>query len=436
MQYLIITALLFFTGNSEAAELWTKYDVPDSINCITSYGDNIWAGTNNGIVRINRSDGTIKKFTTDNGLPSNTVTSICSVNNGIIYVGLRDIEQNDDGDRNAYIVLIDGDEITYCSEVSGLRNPIFYPEDYSTTNEKLDFILSYNGNTYFGVNLGLWPGDNGYKYIISVLKFDGNNWSIQYINSVFWSMSSMKTLFIYNMYIDLFINNPTYPFTLVTDKSAGKLKNISYDKIGQWNTYFDSFHADYISNSDTTIYSPDNSVLTGYINTMAIDSNYTKWFGCSTLVSYNGIEWKSYTADSWEFNPQVKAITIDDDNCIWLSTKRLLGLYRFNPNAITSVETANHTPSTFTLSTAYPNPFNASTTISFTLNKPEKVNLAVYNLAGQKVRELAVGNYSAGSHTAVWDGRDDIGNPVSSGVYLARMESGGVSKVVRMAMVK
>jgi hypothetical protein len=429
MPVMIIILMLAFIGNSEAGEIWTKYDLPDSINCITSYGDNIWAGTNSGLIRLNRIDGSTKIFTTNDGLPSNTVTSVCADKSGIIYAGLRD---NDPTEFNAYIISLDGEKVTDYSEISGLRNNIFYQTGYYT-REIVSFIDIYNNNIYFAINIVL-RGGNSSVYKIAVIQFDNLNWNIIYLKSVNWPFDK---ILIFNMFFSPY--NLIYHYAFVTDNSQGKLKNILYDKNGEWDIYFSSRRADYIADSDTLKYTPENSGLTGFVNVMAIDKNYTKWFGCNfntSLVRYDDVSWKVYKHDDWDRATIIKLLNIDEDNNVWVVTNNPSGLYRFNPNAITSVETANQNPATFTLSTAYPNPFNASTSISFTLNKPEKVSLAVYNLTGQKVRELASGNYSSGSHTTVWDGKDNSGNAVSSGVYLARMESGGVSKVVRMAMVK
>ena len=173
-----------------------------------------------------------------------------------------------------------------------------------------------------------------------------------------------------------------------------------------------------------------------------IDKNNNKWFvfydktsANYILIKYDDLNFYIYTNPFFLHGFSIICLYEDTQGYIWIGTESD-GLWRFDANNATTVESTQQTPSSFTLSTAYPNPFNASTTINFTLNKPEKVNLAVYNLTGQRVRELASGNYNAGSHTTVWEGRDDSGNAVSSGVYLARMESGGASKVVRMAMVK
>jgi hypothetical protein len=77
-------------------------------------------------------------------------------------------------------------------------------------------------------------------------------------------------------------------------------------------------------------------------------------------------------------------------------------------------------PAAFALSAA-PNPFNPRTTVHFELPRTETVELAVYDAAGRRVRRLLRGELQAGRHRAVWDGRDDAGRTLASGVYLVRL---------------
>jgi len=84
----------------------------------------------------------------------------------------------------------------------------------------------------------------------------------------------------------------------------------------------------------------------------------------------------------------------------------------------------------------YPNPFNPQTTIRYTLTEPAEVSLAVYNLKGQLVRELEAGAKTAGEHSAVWNGLDQSGKPVGSGIYLYRLESGDYNKTLKMILMK
>jgi len=90
----------------------------------------------------------------------------------------------------------------------------------------------------------------------------------------------------------------------------------------------------------------------------------------------------------------------------------------------------------FALGQSIPNPFNSSTVIRYTLPDEVYVRLRVYNLLGQVVRELVDGRQAAGRYRVVWDGKDELGRPVASGLYLIRMEAGSFHKVRRAVLVR
>ncbi|MFN2371654.1 MAG: FlgD immunoglobulin-like domain containing protein, partial [Candidatus Krumholzibacteriia bacterium] len=82
------------------------------------------------------------------------------------------------------------------------------------------------------------------------------------------------------------------------------------------------------------------------------------------------------------------------------------------------------------------NPFNPLTRITFAVDRDGPAVLAVYDVQGRLVRRLAVGTVTAGEHTVVWDGSDDGGRRVGSGVYFARLASGGQVVQHKMVMLK
>jgi len=80
-----------------------------------------------------------------------------------------------------------------------------------------------------------------------------------------------------------------------------------------------------------------------------------------------------------------------------------------------------------------PNPFTASTSIRFDLARREVVSLQVFDVAGRRVRTLALGEpMAAGAHAADWDGRDDAGVRLRAGLYLCRLDAGGLSETRRI----
>ena len=104
------------------------------------------------------------------------------------------------------------------------------------------------------------------------------------------------------------------------------------------------------------------------------------------------------------------------------------------PPATTAVEPAAAEPHAFALYPNYPNPFNSRTHLSFSLPEDQpSVELAVYDLLGQKLAVLAAGPRDWGLHFVAWDGRDDAGRPLASGSYVYRLRAGphdGVGKLL------
>ncbi len=84
----------------------------------------------------------------------------------------------------------------------------------------------------------------------------------------------------------------------------------------------------------------------------------------------------------------------------------------------------------------YPNPFNPSTTLSFSIPTADQVSLCIYNLKGQRVKDLAQGAMAAGKHSFVWDGMDNAGLPVASGIYLYRLQTGSFTESRKMMLMK
>lgn len=93
-------------------------------------------------------------------------------------------------------------------------------------------------------------------------------------------------------------------------------------------------------------------------------------------------------------------------------------------------------PSKIDLVGNYPNPFNPTTTIQYALPKGSKVELKIYNILGQVVRKLVDEEKPAGFHQTIWDGRDETGRPVSTGIYLYQIRAGDFVQTKKMQLVK
>jgi len=83
-----------------------------------------------------------------------------------------------------------------------------------------------------------------------------------------------------------------------------------------------------------------------------------------------------------------------------------------------------------------PNPFNPSTTIRFDLPADGPAELTIFDIGGRRVRTLVADNLPAGSHARRWDGRDERGAELPSGIYLYRLRSGGIEALRRMVLLR
>jgi len=83
----------------------------------------------------------------------------------------------------------------------------------------------------------------------------------------------------------------------------------------------------------------------------------------------------------------------------------------------------------------YPNPFNPSTTISFSISNDSNVELSIYNIKGQRVKTLVNNDFDRGNHSVVWNGIDDSGKAVSSGLYLYKLNVNGKTEAVKKCIL-
>jgi len=117
---------------------------------------------------------------------------------------------------------------------------------------------------------------------------------------------------------------------------------------------------------------------------------------------------------------------------------QLMAIYETDIGEVVSVDDQERTvPVVYQLEQNYPNPFNPSTTIDFSIPEQVQVTLEIYNVLGQRVKTLVAGEmYDPGHYNVVWDGRNQNGNPVSSGMYIYRIQAGDFTDVKKMMFLK
>ena len=148
-------------------------------------------------------------------------------------------------------------------------------------------------------------------------------------------------------------------------------------------------------------------------------------------MNADGKDWSPVHPD---YGFAVRPILVEGGSAMMFKSGRMTG-------GLKDPETGEQTPSqavptATALRPAMPNPFNPQTTLSFSLMEGAMVDLAVFSLRGERVRQLVSESRSAGEHSVVWNGRDQSGAALPSGVYLARFSAGGVVMTQRLVLVQ
>jgi ligand-binding sensor domain-containing protein len=200
-------------------------------------------------------------------------------------------------------------------------------------------------------------------------------------------------------------------------------------------TWFSSYQSAYrLENEEIEKFSNPAGLSNPSFQSLAVDANGIVWAGTWAVgvLRFDGREWTQYATANGLLSDRAGAIGIDKYNRKWIATSAgLCVLDDDGPVAVT-----NGPPAPFMLHGNYPNPFNPSTAIEFSLPAASRVKLTVYDTTGQIVRELASGMLPAGKHSLAWEGRDDAGRPVSSGLYFARLAVGDRVLVHKMLLLK
>jgi len=101
-----------------------------------------------------------------------------------------------------------------------------------------------------------------------------------------------------------------------------------------------------------------------------------------------------------------------------------------------SSDDPNNVPVVTELIGCYPNPFNPSTTIKFSLDSPQHVMIQIFDISGRNVGNLVDDIRNKGTYTVSWNGTDNHGNSLASGVYLIQMKAGTYAVTRKVMMLK
>jgi len=384
-------------------EGWTSFTNVNDIKDMDIEGDYLWCATGGGVVQWDKTDGTYVKYTIEHGLTDNKVISIAIDSNGVKWFGTyyngvsrfdgetwkTYTEDNGLAGSAVFSIARDSDGVKWFGTSGGVSR---FDDDTWTTYTKAEGLTSNFVNSIAIDNDGVkWFGTAG-----GLNRFDGETWTTY-----------------------------TTADGLVNDR----VESIAIDSNGvKWfGTYY--YGVSRYDGDTWTTYTTADGLAGKRVNSIVIDSNGVKWFGTSGGVSsFDDETWTTYTKSDGLADNFVYSIAIDSDGVKWIGTYRG-GVSRFDDGTATFVE-SDKTPREITLGN-HPNPFNPTTTITYTITEPGPVTLSIYNPAGQLVEELINERNPAGLHAFTWRTEN-----LSSGLYFYQIEKKGYRGSGKMMLIK
>jgi len=338
----------------------------------------------------------------------------------------------------------------------------------TTTIQNCTFAANRGGNSILGIakkasliNNNFWNPDLAYEIELPFLESgDITNLSLEYNNirggsngvligapyyTVTWGLG--------NLNVDpMFMMTTRHPYSLLDESPLidcgspnSNVQNLGILDLGANERFWDG-NGDEISRIDIGAYEfqnmPEPCDLSYQVLHNAVELNWIMPRYHRSLSGYRVYRDGVICAELCDPAQLQYVDSINSSGTYVYCVTAMYGLLESTPSEevqviieVTSSNDETLTNAQFSLS-AYPNPFNPTTTISYNLLEPSEINLSVYNLKGQLVKSLTNQFKAVGAHRVVWDGKDNHNKQASSGVYFMRLQSGRTSLTHKVLLIK
>ena len=356
---------------------WKIYTDVGGVNAIAVDASNAkWIGTGSGIYRFDGSS--LERFSTNDGLPSDIITALAFDRNGALWIGtINGLAKYFGGEWKVFAVQDD-------LPINGIKNIV-------TDLNDCIWIVTESG----------------------VSRFDGLQWTF-YSNERYFA--------------------PYCALSIAVDKN-----NVKWFGTHRTILSFDDSEWKVFTNENT-------GVPVGIpVLSIAVDKNNAKWFGTgSGVLRFDGTEWTQFVNNDDPstktpnmetvplVNNYVTTVVVDENNVKWFGTYSGITSYDENSSSIqTRVSSHHDTINHLIMMGVYPNPFNASTDISFHLGKESAVEINIYSITGQRIASPLTSRLGMGFHTIRFDA-----SHFSSGTYLYRIITPEACVTGKMVLMK
>ena len=409
------------------------YDALGSVNDFTLSGDSLWVATKGGLVCWDIYTHEWSVMTEDDGLPSSNIQAVVLGADGTIWcgIGYGGIVSYREGEWSTVLEAPseNGDDWTYrnLQKLTVAPDGTLWVGMYESDSEGFTYLKSYDGKSW-KTHLQLPNSGYGEAVTIHSIRFEDDGDVIAssgFEHHGTWRASSYRGT----------IEETNWPeIMLINDAHS-----LKYAENGHIWYYYDPYPGPelcHLYNDVTESFTTENGLPYKYVLSYVPGLGGTVWIKTGAGLSYyDGTAWYTY-ADPYDAQP----VLVDDEGSVWCITEE--GVVRFDREEYTlfilnetSVDSDEANPKDFTIA-SYPNPFNPTTTIRFTLPESCFVTLTIYSISGQKIHELIADFMSSGTHTFSWDGRNTDGFVVSSGIYISHIQAGKFTTSGRMVLMR
>jgi FlgD Ig-like domain/Beta-propeller repeat len=335
----------------------------------------------------------------------------------------------------------DGDEL-WIDQYNGTQNHIDEGKKIKI-NDGYIYVAGIANGTFGGP----LPDDGDYITI----KYDpsGNRQWLNIYNGTDIGLEEARDL-TFDSQNNIYVTGLSYSLNPVNyENGIGDLTTIKYTPSGN-ELFVNRFNYGAALNDSSenganaiTIDKNDNYYVTGFTG-----QGYSSWDYITQKYDETGnLLWTSTYNGTNNRTDEAIAIKLDDSDNVYISgssnsiTNNQFGspdwvTIKYSKTNATQVETTFFEPKHFLLKQNYPNPFNPTTEIQFYLPEKSQVNIEVYDILGRKLRTLFTGLIPPGTYTAQWNGTDNAGLRVSSGIYIYRMVAGNFIESRKMVLIK
>ena len=447
---------------------------------VDDYG-NLWTGTwarNNGLIRFDGTEWEV--FRDDFNIAGNNVYSMTIDTEGMIWAGTRYGISRYDGE--SWYTFTSADGLPYDEVVKIVADPDGGVWAAMTTFEN-NALAYFNGHSWQTVESEsldgsyitaleidkkgtLWIGtlrrveiDGGKGFDGSVVCFDGETWESYTVDTgspyngvtslsvgpdnTIWAGTQNAVLHYDRSEWTYHFSQPGLPDDEVMAIEATSDGTV-YVALGSYGiSRFRNNTWEIFLNEDSDIDPVDT--MTRFIGVIEETPDGLIWFADGSGVFYfDGVRFGLCTSVTGEAISMTQSITATDDMVLF-GTEMGVYSYSMKPSIfksavreeiITGVDKNDQWYKKPVSLAVFPNPFNSGTEISYTLPHEGAASLYIYNVMGQRIATLVEGMFPAGYHTVSWNGTDDNGTKVSSGIYIARIRQKESIATSRLMLLK